>query len=116
MESPTARSLRYLRKNGYVAQVVERWNPYARVRIDLFGFIDLVAIDAGKGQIIGIQTTSQSNISARIKKILSIPEAKIWLQSGGKIHVHGWAKKGKKDARKLWEISVREIVLADFDN
>lgn len=112
MGSPTSRSLAVLKKEGYEAQVVERWNPYARVRVDLFGFIDIVAIK--DGVIAGVQTTSQSNVGARVKKILAIPQAKLWLLAGGKIIVHGWVKKGKKDARKTWQASVREIMLQDF--
>ena len=95
MGSPTSRSLERLRKDGYVAQVVERWNPYARVRIDLFGFIDIIVMGKGLQGIIGIQATSVGNVSARIKKIYAIPEAKIWLECGNKIYVHGFGKKSK---------------------
>ena len=42
--SPTQRSLKLLRDEGYTAQVVERWNPHARVRQDLFGVIDTAAM------------------------------------------------------------------------
>lgn len=101
---------------GQTAQVVEKWNPYAKVRVDLFKFIDIVSIDPEAKEIHGVQTTSQSNITTRIKKILDLPEAKEWLQSGGKIFVHGWAKKGGRGKRKLWNIDVREVVLSDFDN
>jgi hypothetical protein len=113
MGSPTQRSLAYLKKQGYLASVVERWNPYARVRVDLFGFIDIVAIDPHKG-FIAVQTTSTGNINARIKKILAIGEAYWWLKSGGRILVHGWSKKGKAGKRKLWELKCIEIILSDF--
>jgi hypothetical protein len=42
--SPTQRSLAECRKRGLTVQVVERWNSHARVRVDLFGVIDLVAL------------------------------------------------------------------------
>ena len=112
MSSPTSRSLELLKKDGFSAQVVERWNMYAKVRVDLFGFIDIVGIK--EGNICGIQTTSSSNMSARVKKILGIPEAKLWLEAGGKIHVHGWSKKGKAEKRKLWQVIIKEITIADF--
>src|SRR5512145_3126336 len=41
---PTKRSLEYLRGQGHLVAVVEKWNPHARVRQDLFGFIDVLAI------------------------------------------------------------------------
>ena len=94
--------------------MVERWNPYGRVRVDLFGFIDIVAISHFDGKIFGVQTTSIGNTSTRIKKILAIPEAKYWLQAGAKIYVHGWGKKGKTGKRTMWEVVVREITLSDF--
>ena len=112
--SPTVRSLALLRKAGYSAQVVERYNPYAHVRIDLFGFIDIVAVKEGESGVLGVQTTSQSNVGARIKKVLGIPQAKIWLQAGNSIVVHGWAKKGKAGKRKLWQVTTRCITLEEI--
>ena len=114
MSSPTQRSLGLLRKEGFCVQVVERFNPYAKVRVDLFGFIDIVAIREDFMGILGIQTTSTGNISSRIKKILAIPEAKTWLQCGNKIIVHGWSKRGKVSKRKLWQVTTKEILLGDL--
>ena len=112
--SPTVRSLAILRKEGYTAQVVERWNAYGMVRIDLFGFIDICAIKEGESGVLGVQTTSQSNVSARLKKILFIPESKLWLITGNKLLLHGWAKKGKIGKRKTWQVTSRYITLEDY--
>lgn len=112
MTSPTQRSLAHLKASGYCAQVVERFNPYAKVRVDLFGFIDIVAIR--DGEILGVQTTSRGNMSARVQKILLIPEAKIWLKAGGLIVVHGWALGGAVGKRKLWTLKEKNITLQDF--
>jgi hypothetical protein len=35
--TPTQRSLAYLRAEGWQVAIVERWNPHARIRQDLFG-------------------------------------------------------------------------------
>ena len=112
--SPTVRSLALLRKQGYSAQVTERYNPYAHVRIDLFSFIDIIAIK--KGEIVGVQTTSASHLSDRVNKIIGIPEAKLWLEAGGKILVHGWAKKGPRGKRKLWQTVEKWLILEDFNH
>jgi hypothetical protein len=45
--SPTARSLAHLRELGYKARVVEKWNPWAKVRQDLFGG-DLIGLKPGE--------------------------------------------------------------------
>ena len=39
--SPTARSLAHLRSLGYTARVVERWNPFAKIRQDLLGAAEI---------------------------------------------------------------------------
>lgn len=112
--TPTARSLAYLRAKGYTAGVVERWIAPARRRIDLGGFGDIVAW-APDGGILAIQATSDDtggNTGVRIRKILELPEAALWLASGGRIIVHGWARRGK---RRFWTLTVEnEITLADF--
>ena len=109
--SPTQRSLKLLRERGYVAAVTERWNPHARLRQDLFGFIDIVALSAIG--IIAVQTTSGANMAARIAKIQALPAAKTWLDSGGLIIVHGWRKVGARGARKLWECRHSWLTLVD---
>ena len=67
MSSPTQRTLKMLRDCGWKCQVVERWNSFAKIRIDLFGIIDIVAL-TDKG-IVGVQATAGSSHSARLKKI-----------------------------------------------
>jgi hypothetical protein len=89
-QSPTQLSLRWLRDRLYTAQVVERWNPHARIRQDLFGWCDIIAL--GGNKIVGIQTTSRANVWARGSKILESKEARDWLLCDGEIRVHGWDK------------------------
>ena len=90
MTSPTQRSLAHLRNLGYRVAVVERWNPHARIRQDLFGVLDLLAVR--DGEILGVQTTSGSNVSARLAKMAdseAVPELR---QAGMRLEVHGWRK------------------------
>ena len=115
--SPTQRTLEHYRAQGYAIGVVERFvaqaGPYGK-RFDLFGFIDLIAMDGDVTT--AIQATSASNVSARVKKILSIPEAQQWV-SGPNRHliVIGWKKYAKRVNGKLWRYVYREIGLGDFD-
>lgn len=99
MTSPTKKSLDRLRKDGYLVEITEHWNPHAGVRNDLWGFCDLLAIK-GK-EIIAIQVTSQSNMQARVDKILKHKNYLPVKNSGIKIMVHGWAK-GKDGKRIIW--------------
>jgi hypothetical protein len=106
--TPTQRSLAKLKADNWTVAVVEKWNPWARVRSDLFGFADLLAMSPTRG-ILAVQTTSGGNVAARIAKIRNEPRAGIWLASGGRIVVHGWRKVGPRGKRKVWECREVEI-------
>lgn len=108
--SPTQRTLAHLRKNGWLCGIVEKWNPHARIRQDLFGFADVVGVLGNCVTL--IQTTSGSNMSARITKIRDNPNSKVWLASCNRsIFVHGWAKRGARGKRKTWTLREVEIRL-----
>lgn len=108
MSSPTQRSLALLKKEGYKPWVVESYNAFGHNRVDLYSFIDIVGLKPGEIGLLGVQTTSMGNISARVHKILGIPAYRLWLNCHNKISVHGWGKvKGK------WVVKKREITLED---
>lgn len=86
--SPTKKSLKKLRDDGYICEITEHWNPFAKVRKDLFGFIDILAIK--DEEVLAVQTTSYSNISARIEKISNHENIGFIRKAGWKILVHGW--------------------------
>ena len=88
--SPTQRSLALLRERGFVAQVVERWNPYARKRIDLFGCWDICAV--GNGEFVLVQCTSGSNVSSRVGKVADSSITPELRKAGVRLFVHGWRK------------------------
>lgn len=100
--SPVQRSLKLLRSDGWLVAITERWNPYAKVRQDLFGFADLLAIK--RSMTLAVQTTTGANLSARVEKIKATQAAALWLESPHRaIIVHGWTKKGLRGKRKIWE-------------
>ena len=94
--SPTALTLRELRSLGWHHQIVEYWHAHAQKRIDLFGFIDVLALTP-EG-ILGIQATTRGNVSARRRKIREDKQdvSTAWLHSGGLIEIWGWDKPGKQ--------------------
>jgi len=101
--SPTQRSLKLMRDRGYLCEVTERWNPFAKIRQDLFNFVDVLCVK--DGETVAVQTTSYSNISARVKKISELDTPPIVKLAGWKIIVQGW----KKDKSGKWV--VREVEL-----
>lgn len=94
--SPTQRSLKYLRAAGYVCGITEHWHqpPGAAfgVRRDLFGIIDVAAV--GHGELLLVQTTSVTNVRARVRKCLDPAQVSttraLLLVPGVCVHIHGW--------------------------
>ena len=102
MSSPTQRSLKYMRDQGYYAEVVEKYNSFTKRRNDFAGFLDILCL--GEGEVVGVQTTSYSNMSARAKKIREHENLEVVRKAGIRILVHGWVKRNNR-----WE--VKEIVI-----
>ena len=99
--TPTQRSLAHLRAAGWQVAIVEHWNPFARIRQDLFGVLDLLAVR--DGVTLGVQTTSGSNVSARVRKIAESETVPALRKAGWLLHVHGW----RKGANGRW--ALREV-------
>src|SRR5688500_17356389 len=108
MPSPTQRSLKKLRDDGYLVHVAERWNPWAKVRQDAFGFVDLVALKAGEPPLL-VQVTSGSHASERMEKIRGLPSFEVVRKALVKIQVHAWRKAGPRGGRKKWEVRIEEM-------
>lgn len=107
MSSPTKRSLEELRRTGWTVQVVERWIPQTRRRLDLFGCIDIIAIKEGN-RVLGIQATTTGNMSKRLAKAKAEPRMATWMAVAD-FAVYGWSKGGKRGKRKLWCLKVGKV-------
>jgi hypothetical protein len=113
MPSPLQRSIAILKGQGYHVARGEHWNSFARIRQDLYGFGDLLVTNGD--HIALVQVTTTGNMGAREKKIFSLPVHRIWLSSGGRIFVHGWAKRGARGKRKTWTLQERELLDTDTE-
>ena len=102
--TPTQRTLKKLRDEGYTAAVVEKWNPHARIRQDLFGVVDVIGIR--EGETLAVQATSGSNVSSRVKKITDAEATPMIRAAGWRFVVHGW----RKGANGRW--ACREVDLS----
>jgi len=87
---------------GYTVAIVEYWHAFARQRRDLFGAFDLLGIgDAGT---LAVQTTSASNVAARVKKLADLEAVSAARKAGWRLEIHGWAK--RKDG---WHCRIVDI-------
>ena len=106
MSSPTQLSLALLRRDGYTADVFERWitfgppGPVERkgpsgIRRDGFGFIDVLAFRVGLPGCLAVQCCPMSTRSAHIAKMTepSLAETIIeYLQCQNRVELHAWRK------------------------
>ena len=106
MPTPTSKTLEHLRRCQFVCGVVERWLPKIDRRKDFLGCIDIIA--AKRGEVLGIQATSVSNISSRLAKAKAIPELRIWLQAA-RFEVWGWQRRESGWVLKRVEVKGEEM-------
>ena len=100
--SPTQRSLQHLKVLGYQARVVERWNPFAKVRQDVFG-AEVIGLKAGEPVWV-VQATSGSNHAARREKLHAEGFVTLWTSCGAALEVWSWKKAGPRGQRKIWRL------------
>ena len=104
--SPMMRTKSELKKYGIPHGIVERWIARARKRVDLFGIIDLIALDNG---VVGVQVCG-SDFAPHKKKIMEEEKENTlkWLsQKGARLEVWGWRKLKKKRGGKAMYWSPR---------
>lgn len=114
MKATTGRTLAKLRTANILCDKVEQWlappkgQQHGRRR-DLFGFIDIVAIE--NGAIVGIQTTSDREVARHRDKIIDECRhaAMEWLRAGGLIQIWGWSK-----PKHRWTVRVVAVTIEDF--
>ena len=91
---------------------MEKWVPRANVRRDLFGIIDIIALDFTRG-IVGVQSCGQA-YSEHYRKITIVERenALDWLRTPGCGGLELWA--WKKDSRGFWKARRHIFIVEDF--
>ncbi len=125
------RSTAELKARGYRYAIVERFNQFAHVRQDVFGFIDILAIKAEQNGVLAIQAcgigtgSGGGDLSSHVKKLTvfnpedkdsarRIEAVKIWLRSNNRLEIWGWGKRGERGKMKRWVLQVKPVELGDL--
>lgn len=119
--SATQRTLRALREQGLVCAIVEKWNPYGGphgIRQDLFGIIDVLALDPRRG-VVGVQSTG-NDFAGHFKKLTEerAQECLEWLRTPGTaLELWAWRKVKAQRGGKLllWQPRVQQLNPTDFE-
>ncbi len=110
MVTATQRTLAALRSKGYDAAVVEKWIQTGKggFRRDLWGWCDVLALpEAGATMpavLLGVQSTTGSNVAAHLQKLQGNASLLRWLRLGHQAEVWGWSKRGPRGKRKVWTV------------
>ena len=105
--TPTQRTLGLLKGHGYLPGIVERWAPNPKYpgggkRIDLFGFIDIIALK--EGETLAVQSCGQAHSEHRDKILGERREMALrWLEpASNKLALISWRKvKVKRGGRAM---------------
>ena len=113
--SNTSRTLRYLREQGWEADKVEQFNPYAGKfgqRKDLFGIIDIIALS--EHGITGVQSCGQA-FNEHHDTIMESDNTVKWLSAGGALFLIGWRKvKLKRGGKAMrWSPRIRQYKVSE---
>jgi len=119
--TPTQRTIRELRQRGLRCAVVERWNSFAKrpgdngppgIRQDLFGILDVLALDPERG-FLGVQCCANSASIHREKLLVEHAQESLdWLSTpGGCLELWTWRKiKVVRGGRAMiWQPKIEEI-------
>ncbi len=102
------RSIKLLQKHGFAADMVERRNRF--IAKDFLGCIDLIGVRAEDQRIIGVQATSSSHRSTRVRKIVETESLvvlmKQWLAAGCELEVWSW---GQRSGSNRWRLG-RDVI------
>lgn len=117
--SPTQRTLKAMREQGRTCGIVEKFNQHVGpfgIRQDLFGFIDIIAIDPTQG-IVAIQSCGQ-DYSGHVNKLKEERNEAVyeWLRHA-KCELWAWRKVKLKRGGKAvrWAPRVADVVIQDGD-
>lgn len=107
--SPMQMSLAKHRAQGQECAIVEKFNHFAKIRQDAFGWMDILCYDGN--MTLGIQSTTGSNLSSRKAKLDALPAVHTWVRNSWNRHavIEAWSKTGPRGRRKVW--TCREVWL-----
>ncbi len=113
--------MRELRNQGRRCAIVEKWNAHVGpfgVRQDMFGIIDIIALDPERG-VVGVQSCGQAFAAhMRTLTVTRYQESHDWLSTPGTVlELWGWRKVKVKRGGKamVWRPRIKIITLEDLD-
>ena len=116
--APTRRSMMRLRNQKALVAKVERWNSFAKVNMDVWGFADIITVQPDQPGTLFIQACAHSNVHTRLKKMCGpkiAPRIRKVLEAGNRVEIWTWGLDFTKThgKRAVYTLRVRPLTLAD---
>jgi hypothetical protein len=111
----TVKTLAYLRQQGYHVWVVEKFA--GGIRLDAFGFMDILAYKADSPTLIAVQSTVGGKHAEHVRKYRNDPKVQAKIVDWTKHHrfqIISWRKAGDRGKRKLWTPRVEDVTEKTF--
>lgn len=109
--SPIQETHKLLRDRGYHIAKTEYWHHFAKRRMDLFGFIDTLALSPTTwDSLLAIQSTTGDHHAHRRTKILESDVTALWLRHA-RLELWSWSLTGPRFRRKLLTLRRERFVL-----
>lgn len=121
------RSKAWLEKRGWHCWIVEHFNPWAHIRQDAYGMLDLIAIRHDFKGVWGVNATQDNGeVQEHVSKYSDgyddtkkgrqppNPHLPVWLSGNNRFSIFGWGKRASdgRGSRKVWTLRVVEAYLA----
>jgi hypothetical protein len=108
--SPLQRTLAFLRKEGYIVGITEKWNPHAHIRQDFCGFADCLAFTAGVKGVLAVNAMLLRNRNVH-DKFNQNEALRVWLEAGNRFAMFQWHKIGPRGKRKIWKVQIVHSIM-----
>ncbi len=107
-----ARSLKLIKEYEWLYWITETWNQYARRRIDMFNFCDILCLDGER--TIAIQATG-SDMASHRRKLSENPFVIPWLEAGNELMMWSWRKRKKVRGKKaiFWHCKKTDVLIVN---
>ena len=112
---PVQRTLAALRKEGWDADVAEKWIAFPSkrpefggapgIRRDLHGFVDVDAFHPERGHLYVQCSDDAGGMAKHVAKMLGedlVGKVERALRSGSRVEIHAWGKRGPRGSVKHW--------------
>ena len=106
--SSVMRTLKRLRDDGWLCAVVEHLNPHVKIRQDLFGIVDILALKPGEGTL-AVQVCQGKDKIEHVYKVEMNPKLDTLVGAGWNVEIWAWTPHKIKRGGNLFRHDIEVV-------